>query len=67
LVVNRKLLTMCYFSIKSGEGGVGGQKVVPRRLLCSQPKAKRVGENVSLIMNQEKMTRSDNWLHSYEP
>jgi hypothetical protein len=28
---------------------------------------KRVGENVSLIMNQEKMTRFDNWLHSYEP
>jgi hypothetical protein len=23
---------------------------------------KRVGENVSLIMNQEKMARSDNWL-----
>jgi hypothetical protein len=37
LGVNRKLLTMCYFLIKSGEGGeaggpggVGGQKVVPR-------------------------------------
>jgi hypothetical protein len=30
LGVNRKLVTMCYFSIKSGEGGVGGQKVVPR-------------------------------------
>jgi hypothetical protein len=28
---------------------------------------KRDGENVSLIMNKEKMTRSDNWLHSYEP
>jgi hypothetical protein len=28
---------------------------------------KRVGENVSLFINQEKMTRSDNWLHSYEP
>jgi hypothetical protein len=28
---------------------------------------KRVGENVSLIMNQEKMIRSDKWLHSYEP
>jgi hypothetical protein len=28
---------------------------------------KRVEENVSLIMNQEKMTRSDNWLQSYEP
>jgi hypothetical protein len=27
----------------------------------------RVGENVSLIINQEKMTRSDNWFHSYEP
>jgi hypothetical protein len=28
---------------------------------------KRVVENVSLIMNQEKITRLDNWLHSYEP
>jgi hypothetical protein len=28
---------------------------------------KRVKENVSLIMNQEKMTRSDDWLFSYEP
>jgi hypothetical protein len=25
LVVNQKLLTMCYFSIKSGEGGWGGR------------------------------------------
>jgi hypothetical protein len=28
---------------------------------------KRVGENVSLIMNQEKVAKSDNWLHSYAP
>jgi hypothetical protein len=28
---------------------------------------KKVGENVVLIINQEKMARSDNWLHSYEP
>jgi hypothetical protein len=27
----------------------------------------RVGENVSLIINQEKSARSDNWLHSNEP
>jgi hypothetical protein len=35
LVVNKFFLTMCYFSIKSGEGGEGGvlgQKVVPRPL-----------------------------------
>jgi hypothetical protein len=26
-----------------------------------------VGENVSLIINQEKMARLDDWFHSYEP
>jgi hypothetical protein len=47
-VVNQKLLTMCYFSIKSGEGGVGGEGGRAKsgskafgELLCSQPKAKR--------------------------
>jgi hypothetical protein len=27
----------------------------------------RVGENVSLITNQEKIERLDNWFHNYEP
>jgi hypothetical protein len=40
---------MCYFSIKSGEGGWGGKKWFQglRRLLCSQPKAKKIGDKVT--------------------
>jgi hypothetical protein len=43
--------------------------VIPRPsadyFVVARPKAKRVGENVSLIMNQEKMARWDYWLHNY--
>jgi hypothetical protein len=28
---------------------------------------RRVGENVTLTINQEKLARSDNWFHSYGP
>jgi hypothetical protein len=37
------------------------------KLLFKLKTLNRVGENVSLIINQEKMARLDKLFHSYEP